>query len=201
MKMDARNFSVPQTRRRLYGVFINSRFQKRPFVQPMPWAYQVRLHQVLQKRLKPKRPGLLPQHEREHAIVKGVFDKLWKKKIDARKVPVAIDIDASKKFAAFQVDRVPCMLHSRHRGNYVSTLSERLNLEELAMCQGYTVSDVQRFLAVGVPQGKLVAMLGDAVTKPVMAAVVAHALHAIDLIPGLPTERQMQELLSLPPML
>ena len=196
LKLDSRDFGVCQSRKRCYGVFVNLDHKKRDFVPPMLWKRRMTLKKLLSFNTGCQNiPCKLSTHPREKDIQMTKFKKLFtnkKTKIDPRVTPVAIDIDASKRFASSGVDVVPCLLHSRCKGPYISTRGDRLNHEEIAMVQGYHYKTELAQHREEVSPGQTISMLGDAVTKSVMASCFLEVLYAIGLLDSRPHAEQIR---------
>ena len=197
LKLDAKYFGVAQTRRRCYGVFTNHDHKKREFLSPVLWARRMTLAKLLSFKRCQNIPCKLSKHPRERAIQMETFKNLFankKNKIDPRATPAATDIDASKGWAAMGVNIVPCLLHSRCKGPYISTRGGRLDHEEAALLQNYHYNSElkARHLDQDVSIGQSISMLGDAVTKPVMAACFLEVLYAIGQLDSLPHHAQIR---------
>ena len=189
-KIESNNYGTCQMRKRLYGIFVNNKFKKHAICEPPKFLKTQTLQDILAPRVPVPKPCVLPAKseqkslKRQRAIIMNALGKVYKKNgVDPRTMPVAVDIDASEKFATLGVNEVPTLLHARSRGMWVSTLSARLDLREVATCQGFSPDDLSPMLEANVSERQMISMLGDAVTKSAMKAVMAEVLYSIGILP------------------
>ena len=101
--LDAAEFKVPQIRRRVFIVAIRKDSCRRPFKWPKPRG-EKKLEAVLDPLQPSELGGRLPKGKRPRELVKDCYSKVWAEGLDPRKVPVAVDIGCSKKFASFGIN-------------------------------------------------------------------------------------------------
>ena len=118
--------------------------------------------------------------------VKKAYLKWRAKGVDPKTHPVFVDIDCSMKFQASNAKFLSTLTASRgaQGGPWVSTRSRRTTLSEMSRAQGFDPS-ILKWAMVGVSAaeaGHMLGNVGNAMTLPVVQAVLKNALYASGLV-------------------
>ena len=196
-------FGLPQTRKRIYFVFIRKDAQVRDFEYPAPTTlpgFPARLSSILdpltekemrsREAARPGQPGTTAytnlertfQTLRDHGI-----DTPWTK-------PFAIDVDSTRPSCLFECS--PCLTRARCLGFWITCRGRRMNLREMAKLQGFevqdttTMTDASKANRVTIKGLKLPAdisdrqagqLLGNAMSVPVIEAVLMAGLRCLGI--------------------
>ena len=184
--LNSKSYGIPHNRVRLYMVAIRGDSACREFKWPKPTSSHgsVKLSSFLDPLTSSDKPGRLPKLQRSKDCAKAAYRKALSCGIDPMKTPVAVDIDCSSKFRTFGIDEVKTITRSRggSGGPWISTRGRRTTLNELFRLQGFNPSDFATFPEAGVTESQMGAMLGNAMTLPVIASVMAEGLWSAGLV-------------------
>ena len=129
------------------------------------------------------RPGRLPKNKRAKALTLAAFRKVYKEGIDPRKVPVAIDIGCSQKYATFGIDvsRTLSQARAKTGGFWISSRGRTMTTNEMLKVSGFQSSEMRDWQQ-HVSKIQLQGMLGNCVPIPLVGSVLQNALYAAGLI-------------------
>ena len=117
------------------------------------------------------------------AKVRGAMRKVRGRGFDPynTELPLVIDIEHGPK-AHWMAGRSPCLARSRPRGFYLPALGRMTTIKERLRLQGLP-TEIEEKCADEVTQRQLGAMIGDAMTVDVLAALLGNLLPACGLLP------------------
>ena len=124
---------------------------------------------------------------RAHAVslrrLRGAMKRIRGRGVDPynTELPLVIDIEHGPK-ATWMVGRSPCLTRSRPRGFYLPALGRMTTIKERLRLQGLP-TEIKEKCADEVTQRQLGAMIGDAMTVDVLAAILGNLLPACGLLP------------------
>lgn len=185
--LDAKDFKVPQRRRRLFLVAIRKDSLKRKFTWPQPTG-TCTLESVLDAWKPADCAGRLPMGQRAKALAKKAFAKIHAKGVNPLKTACAVDIGCSEKFLSHGIDIAPTLLRSRagSGGFWLSSRGRKMTLTELAKISGFRPAELQGYTAAGVSHCQLAQMFGNSVPVPLMGAVLTSGMLAAGLVTSPP---------------
>ena len=179
------DFGLAHHRKRLFMVAIASEAAVRPFTWPPKWpSATTATKSFLSAPTPADKAGRLPKHPRQKKLCIRAYKKVFQRGIDARTVPILVDIDCSLDYATYGVDCMKTLLHSRPYGPWVSTFGRRLTSDELIRCQGWLPHELP-WQRAKFSQIRLGQALGNAVSLNVLQALVIEALRSIGKYPPL----------------
>lgn len=172
--LNAKDFGVPQCRRRVFMVALLK--EKGRFKWPRPSKTAVLLGDILDPVGPNDKPGRMPRGKTGRRNMKTGCRKAWELMVDPLKVPVAIDVDASPKFFTMGIDEAKTLTRSRGMsgGPWISSRGRRCSVNELLKLQGFKASDVP-WQAAGVTEAQIGGMIGNSVAVPVLEAILSAA--------------------------
>ena len=141
----------------------------------------------LQTLLTPVPPTMwkpIPDHPpAARDLVLGAYARAVRKHINPFITPVVVDVGCSKRFSTFGVDEFPTVTRTRARSfaYWVSTKGARVDIDELALLQGFGPSDID-WRGSGVTDTNFAGCLGNAQSMNVCLALVPHLLYFGKLI-------------------
>ncbi len=182
--LNVADFKRAHQRKRLFVVAINQTKQVRPFKWPKPQPKVTAEMTILGPKQPGDKPGRLPQlqgksRERAQNLCKRAYATCWKKGIDARKVPILVDVDCSEDHSTFGVNEMRTLLHSRPLGPWISTAGRRTNIDELLRSQGYPTDDSLPWRRCNISERTLGTLLGNGVSLDVLTPVVRNVLKSL----------------------
>ena len=181
--LNAEDFQVAQTRARLFLVAIRKDSLREVFSWPEPTGKR-KLEDDLDEPSSKDCAGRMPEHDRGKELCKLAFRSAWKNNsVDPRKMPVAVDVDCSMKWASHQINKIPTLTRSRggSGGFWLSNRGRKMTITELMRVTGVRPSELTGYQLL-VTQKQLGQMLGNSVPVPLMQAVLLNALKAAGLI-------------------
>ena len=164
-KLNSADFGVAQARARLFVVSIRRDSVKHKFSWPQK-RKAVALSSVLDPRRPQDKPGRLPSSARGKDRCKAAFSKAMKDfGADPMKIPIAVDVDCSRKFSTFGVNRAKTITKTRGTtgGPWISTRGRRTTTAELMRLQGLRPEDIP-YNELGVTTRQVGALVGNAAT-------------------------------------
>ena len=184
--LSSSQYSVPQDRRRLYMVSIRADSLHRPMTWPEPTG-SVTLQSVLTD-CEGDKAGRLPRNKAQRAHVEAAYKAAWNQGVNPLKTPVAVDIDCGEKFRSYGVDEARTLTKSRggQGGPWISTKGRRTSIEEMFAIQGFDAQEYASWAEAGVSKSQMGQMLGNTMSLPVIAGVLAEALWASGLVASKP---------------
>jgi len=96
---------------------------------------------------------------------------------DVKDMPYVVDVDASQDRSHEMLDTSPCLTRSRYRGHWLLHKGRRMTLREMARLQGIDLGK----LNMVVTKSEMGQLIGNAMTVPVVGAVIEQALQAMGL--------------------
>ena len=180
--LDAAQFKVPQIRRRVFIVAIRKDSCRRAFKWPKPLG-EKKLDSVLDPPQPSELGGRLPKGKRPRELVKDCYKKVWAEGLDPRKVPVAVDIGCTEKFASFGINVSRTLTRARGGtgGFWISNRSRKTTTNELIRVSGLWPSELQGW-EKHVSKKELRHMLGNTVPVPLIGEVLQAGMYAAGLI-------------------
>lgn len=180
--LDAAQFKVPQIRRRVFIVAIRKDSCRRAFKWPKPLG-EKKLDSVLDPPQPSELGGRLPKGKRPRELVKDCYKKVWAEGLDPRKVPVAVDIGCTEKFASFGINVSRTLTRARGGtgGFWISNRSRKTTTNELIRVSGLWPSELQGW-EKHVSKKELGHMLGNTVPVPLIGEVLQAGMYAAGLI-------------------
>lgn len=184
--LDARQYNVPQKRRRVYVVAVREDSVAFDFKWPekLTGITQPKFTRIMDPYNKASdKPGRLPTTDRQKILVKKAFNQVFKAGVNPLRVPVIVDIDSSLKFATHEINQSPTLTRTRgsQGGYWISTRGRRMSTAELLRLQGFVPDEVP-YAAAKVTPKQLGAMLGNGLSLPCVACLLHQLLRASGLI-------------------
>ena len=182
-KLNASDFKVPQDRHRVFIVAIRKDSVVHPFAWPSPVAPKATIKAILDPMTRTDMPGRLPTTARGKEATKTAYKAVFEKHgIDARQVPVLVDVDASKRFETYGVNVAKTLTKSRGQsgGPWVSTRGRRATVNEMMRIQGFKPSELAWEKVVS--KSHIGKMLGNSVPVPLIGQVLAAGLWSAGLV-------------------
>ena len=68
--------------------------------------------------------------------LEGALSQAEERGIDATRVPVIVDVDASRSKMTWRKEMSPCLTRSRYRGHGITTEQRRMSIQEMMRLQG-----------------------------------------------------------------
>lgn len=179
--LNAKDFQVPQARRRVFMVAL--RADKGRFKWPRPSETVVSLADILDLVGPNDKPGRMPRGKVGRQNMKMGCRKALQTGVDPLKVPVAIDVDASPKFFTMGINEAKTLTRSRGTsgGPWISSRGRRCSVTELLKLQGFKDSDVP-WQAAGLTQSQIGGMIGNSVAVPMLVAILSAALRQAGIL-------------------
>lgn len=178
--MDTKQHGVPQSRRRIYIVGIQKRYDDGSFEYPAPVPCP-----SIEKFLNPRKGTIswnqLPPESQTTARgnVKRALREIADTGEDPLKVPYIVDCDSSGPRMKYVKDVSPCITCSRGGGHWVTSRMRRLTKAEMMRLQGM---DPETF-KVAVSETQLGKQIGNAMSVNVLERLFARLLPAAGLVP------------------
>lgn len=194
---------VPQNRPRCYMVGVhNSCLRNGKGSSNVPWfpeepsSRRFELTNDIIETLPPSEfQTLPPQASYRKAVEKAmVAVATGQGAINPFSTHVIVDMHASDRFSAHQINCCPSITHSRGGsfGYWDTKKGGKLTLEEMAQLQGFSKEDVRNWRRCNVTDGQLGRMVGNAQTCTLLADLVPHVLYHGSMI-NLGQFKQMKE--------
>ena len=176
--LNSADFKVAQDRKRVFIVAIRTDSQRAGFRWPKPEG-RAKLADVLDPVKATDKPCRLPRAPRASSLARKACQEVFRAGVDPREVPVAVDVDASPRFASYGVNICKTMTKSRAAtgGFWVSTRGRKMTLQEIMRVSGLQ-DDELGWKSAGVTEKQVGGMLGNSVPVPLMAAVLRQAMIA-----------------------
>lgn len=175
--------SLPHDRERIYLVGLKN------VVRPFQWPADHKIDKTLEDILDPfnaetDKPGRIPKSPKvakENMTV--ACNAAMKIGVNPLEIPIAIDIDCSKKFRTWGNNVCKTLTKARGQsgGPWISSRGRRTTLKELMKIQGFEEGDIP-WAQAGLAPREVKAMLGDAVSINVLGPVIAEVLYSSGLV-------------------
>ncbi|CAE8704276.1 unnamed protein product [Polarella glacialis] len=179
--LNSADYSVPQSRRRVFLVAIRNDSLRREFTWPEPTGSKT-VDAILDPLTSSDKPGRLPKAPRSRQLVIDAYAKVHAAGIDPRTIPVLVDVDCSPRYAVHGVNMAKTITRTRGQagGPWVSTRGRRTSTTELLKLQGINDGEVP-WEEAGLTKCQVGMMVGNSMSVPVIGMVLAEALYAAGL--------------------
>ena len=181
--LDSQHYGVPQIRTRLFLVAIREDSARAGgFAWPAK-QQPCKLHQVLDAPGPGDLPGRLPRNERQKRLCVRAYKAAYDQGFDPRRVPVAVDVDCSERYATFGIDVSRTLTRTRggQGGFWLSSRGRKMSITELMRVTGIEPKEMKDWRDV-VPERELGRMLGNSIPVPMIQAVLKNAMIAGGLL-------------------
>ena len=176
--MSTHEHGVPQHRPRIYICGFDGE-PKHPFNFPDPLKHCLLMEDILDD--KPSTligPASSSTAQKNIDWVKAAVQR---EGINLDKSWVIVDIDASRRFKQFMINKSPCITKSRGRsGYYILNKERRMSLHEIARLQGFRPSDIEPLAKHG--KTFLGAAIGNAMSVNVLERLLPRVCYSAGLI-------------------
>ena len=181
--MNASDFQIPQLRQRLFCVLIRKDSVRHPFQWPDPMKPAINLCDILDPVGHGDLPGRLPKGKSAKKLAKNAMKDVYDAGVNPLKIPVAIDIDCSPKFATSRANLAPTITRARggQGGPWLSSHGRRTNVKELLKCQGFYPDEVE-WQAAGLSRTQIGQLIGNSVPVNMVGHILANAMYSGGLL-------------------
>jgi DNA-cytosine methyltransferase len=185
-RLNGLHTGVPTDRDRAFCVGIRKDCYRREFHFPPPLgvADRVVLADVLDPfNDKTDKVCRMPKAKRMRKLISSACSEAKAKGIDAREVPLAVDIDCSPKFRCWGQNFAKTLTKSRGRagGPWISTRGRRTTTDELMRIQGFLPCEIP-FKKAGVSKTTMGEMLGNCVPVNMIGFLLPNVLWSAGLV-------------------
>jgi DNA-cytosine methyltransferase len=191
--LNTKQHGVPQNRERLYLVAIRADSMKHDFKFPAPFPLADGAALKLLETLPSDDPTRLPPKDVGECryLVKKSYKIVMQNGIDPKRRFVAVDIDATEKFAGRGVDVLPTLTATRATtfGWWISAAGRRITLTEMFRFHGIDETDMIEWKSAGITERNMAHMLGNTVSLNVYERVLGRALWSAGLVAHKPVDR------------
>ena len=118
----------------------------------------------------------------------GACNKALADGINALKIPLAIDVDCTAKYAVYGVNIAKTLTKTRggQGGPWISSRGRRTTTTELMKIQGFEDGEI-RWEEAGLSAREVGKLLGNAVAVPVLGCILQEALYCAGIVDKKPT--------------
>jgi len=184
--LNTASYGIPQRRKRWYLLGIRSDIcrQNRCGVAwfPPELTYSIKLSDIIRPLPRAQWQAYPPASGTKmsllwHQNVVHAYTECCKKGVDPFKVPVVIDMGASKGYAYHAVNVAPTLTRNRSSsfGFWCSTKGGPLDVRDLLLLQGFEETDIN-YKGAGLSDQQIAGCLGNAQSLNVVTRVLAHGL-------------------------
>ena len=181
--LNAQDFQVAQDRKRFFMVAILTQEVRTPFRWPAATGKRT-LDMVLDRPRSSDRAGRLPSNtDLALKLAASAFKKAFQAGFDPRRVPVAVDIDCTERFATYGINICRTLTRTRgaQLGFWLSSRGRKMSIHELMAVTGVSPSELPTWRDL-VTEKQLGGMLGNSVPVPLIQAVLRQALLSAGLL-------------------
>ncbi len=172
---------LPQSRPRIYIIGIRSDSIANTFKYPQK-VNTPHIDKFLDQ--KPCKKKFCSSSATAKRNYKSALRDMRKREVNPKKIPVLIDLQASKTYTSCRVGGVPCMTATRcsQGGWYISSQGRMTNLHEMGRLQGFTTEHVDKMVASGQLENRVAYSIGNAMSLNVIYRLLPRVLWAAGLV-------------------
>ena len=178
--LNAKDYALPQQRKRWYLVGIRIDAQQRKFKWPKKLG-KVRIQEILDEKQGPEELQRL-QHitETTKGNIMKAIDKIRLMGSSPSKKHFIIDVGSGRETSSVMLDCVPCI--TKNRGGSLdfwdTKLERRLSLSELMRCQGANTNQLN-YASDVISQRQMGMIVGNAISITVLAEIFENVFAAL----------------------